>query len=202
MCIRDRIPREAFYSDKNTILFEESAGKICGEMIMAYPPGIPIITPGERITEEIIDYIKELKEAKLHIQGMADPEPVSYTHLSKSNSLASLMAVIISSALCTWAFTGISFFITGIRASSFISNLGFFPASLSLKYSFVFKIYSLNKAAIPILVIGVFFLSLYVLFTFSPKADFIETESVSYTHLDVYKRKVKGWLIDNQPFNK
>ena len=66
-------PREAFYSDKNTVNFDESEGKICGELIMAYPPGIPIITPGERITRETIDYIHSLKEAKLHIQGMDDP---------------------------------------------------------------------------------------------------------------------------------
>ena len=43
-------PREAFYSEKNKVLFSESEGKICGEMIMAYPPGIPVITPGERIS--------------------------------------------------------------------------------------------------------------------------------------------------------
>ena len=41
-----QIPREAFYSEKNTILFDESAGKISGEMIMAYPPGIPVIKIG------------------------------------------------------------------------------------------------------------------------------------------------------------
>lgn len=68
------IPREAFYSEKNRVLFEESEGKISGEMIMAYPPGIPIIVPGERITRETINYIHDLKDAKLHIQGMEDPE--------------------------------------------------------------------------------------------------------------------------------
>ena len=68
------IPREAFYSEKNKVLFSESEGKICGEMIMAYPPGIPVITPGERISAEIIDYINDLKDAELHVQGMEDPE--------------------------------------------------------------------------------------------------------------------------------
>lgn len=68
------IPREAFYSENHKVKFMESEGKICAEMIMAYPPGIPVITPGERITKEIINYIKELKEAKLHVQGMEDPE--------------------------------------------------------------------------------------------------------------------------------
>lgn len=67
------IPREAFYSESNKILFSESENKICAEMIMAYPPGIPVITPGERINRETIEYIKDLKDANLHVQGMADP---------------------------------------------------------------------------------------------------------------------------------
>ena len=58
------MPREAFYSEKNKVPFKESVGKISGEMIMAYPPGIPIIIAGERISQDIIDYIEELKEAE------------------------------------------------------------------------------------------------------------------------------------------
>lgn len=81
------IPREAFYSEKNTIPFKESAGKICGEMIMAYPPGIPIITPGERITEEIIEYVEDLKEAQLHIQGMADPELININVIEEEDAI-------------------------------------------------------------------------------------------------------------------
>jgi len=68
------IPREAFYSETNVIPFDESEGKICAEMIMAYPPGIPIITPGERISKEIVDYVYELKETKTQLQGMEDSE--------------------------------------------------------------------------------------------------------------------------------
>jgi ornithine decarboxylase len=41
---------------------------------MAYPPGIPIIYPGERLTREIIDFIKALKEDGLDVQGMDDPD--------------------------------------------------------------------------------------------------------------------------------
>lgn len=67
------MPREAFYSDKNKVPFKESVGKISGEMIMAYPPGIPIIIAGERISHDIIDYIEDLKNARLHLQGMEDP---------------------------------------------------------------------------------------------------------------------------------
>jgi arginine decarboxylase len=42
-------------------------------MVMAYPPGIPVICMGERITHDIIDYIKLLKEQKCQMQGTADP---------------------------------------------------------------------------------------------------------------------------------
>jgi ornithine decarboxylase len=66
-------PREAFHSEKTRTLFEESEGMISGETILAYPPGIPIICPGERISRETIEYIKDLKKAELQVQGMEDP---------------------------------------------------------------------------------------------------------------------------------
>jgi len=66
-------PRNAFYSRKKVINLEDSVGEISGESVMAYPPGIPIIAPGERITEEIIDYINLLKEQKSSMQGPVDP---------------------------------------------------------------------------------------------------------------------------------
>ena len=77
-------PREAFYSEKNKVLFSESEGKICGEMIMAYPPGI---TPGERISAEIIDYINDLREAELHVQGMEDPELVTINVIEEEDAV-------------------------------------------------------------------------------------------------------------------
>lgn len=65
-------PRDAFYSPKKTVKLSEAAGEIAGEMIMAYPPGIPVICLGERITKDIIEYIKILKEEKCQLQGTAD----------------------------------------------------------------------------------------------------------------------------------
>lgn len=73
-------PRDAFYSTKKAVLLEESAGEIAGEMVMAYPPGIPVICMGERITQDIIDYIRVLKEEKCQLQGAADPY-VNYIHV-------------------------------------------------------------------------------------------------------------------------
>jgi arginine decarboxylase len=66
-------PRDAFYSPKKTVPLENSEGEIAGEMIMAYPPGIPVVCMGERITADIISYIKLLKEQKCELQGTVDP---------------------------------------------------------------------------------------------------------------------------------
>jgi arginine decarboxylase len=66
-------PRDAFFSTKKVVSLEESEGEIAGEMVMAYPPGIPVICMGERISKDIIDYIKVLKEQKCELQGAADP---------------------------------------------------------------------------------------------------------------------------------
>lgn len=66
-------PREAFYSTKTEIPIATSMGEISGEFLMAYPPGIPILCPGERITKEILDYVADLKRAKLFVQGTEDP---------------------------------------------------------------------------------------------------------------------------------
>jgi arginine decarboxylase len=67
-------PRFAFYSQKRKVNLEDSEGEISAEMLMAYPPGIPIICPGERITKEIIDYAKTLKANGCQLQGTEDPE--------------------------------------------------------------------------------------------------------------------------------
>jgi arginine decarboxylase len=66
-------PRDAFYSPKKVLPLEESLGEIAGEMVMAYPPGIPVICMGERISKDIIDYIKILKEQKCELQGTSEP---------------------------------------------------------------------------------------------------------------------------------
>lgn len=66
-------PQKAFYSEKEQIDLHETAGRICGELVMCYPPGIPILTPGEKITEEIITYIEYAKEKGCSLQGTLDP---------------------------------------------------------------------------------------------------------------------------------
>jgi arginine decarboxylase len=67
-------PRFAFYSQKRQVHIEEALGEISAEMLMAYPPGIPIICPGERITEEVLEYVKTLKSEGCLLQGTEDPK--------------------------------------------------------------------------------------------------------------------------------
>ncbi|HPY75814.1 MAG: aminotransferase class I/II-fold pyridoxal phosphate-dependent enzyme [Planctomycetes bacterium] len=67
-------PRTAFYEKKITIPLEQSIGKISGESVMAYPPGIPIISPGELISQNIIDQIHFLQSQKTIMTGLADQE--------------------------------------------------------------------------------------------------------------------------------
>ena len=66
-------PQKAFYANKKALPIKETAGKICSEFVMCYPPGIPILAPGELITEEIIDYILYAKEKGCSMQGTQDP---------------------------------------------------------------------------------------------------------------------------------
>ncbi|MDR6224861.1 aminotransferase class I/II-fold pyridoxal phosphate-dependent enzyme [Desmospora profundinema] len=67
-------PRDAFYADTVAVPFHQSEGRIIAEFIMIYPPGIPVLLPGERVTWDNIDYIREHKEAGLPVQGPEDPE--------------------------------------------------------------------------------------------------------------------------------
>ncbi len=65
-------PQVAFYSKSRSIPIEESKGEICGEFVMCYPPGIPILAPGEMITNEIINYILYAKEKGCILTGTQD----------------------------------------------------------------------------------------------------------------------------------
>ena len=65
-------PREAFYGAKKGVRVEDCDGRVCGEFVMCYPPGIPILAPGELITREIIDYILYAKEKGCLLTGTRD----------------------------------------------------------------------------------------------------------------------------------
>ena len=67
-------PQQAFYANKKSVPINEALGKISAELVMAYPPGIPILAPGERLTSEIIDYIRYAKEKGCVMTGTKDME--------------------------------------------------------------------------------------------------------------------------------
>ena len=67
-------PREAVYSEAQDVLLENAIGKISKEFIIPYPPGIPIVLPGEEITKEITTYIAAVKQWGGQIIGPQDPQ--------------------------------------------------------------------------------------------------------------------------------
>ena len=65
-------PQDAFYGKKQVMSLSDTYGMICGEYVMSYPPGIPVLAPGERITKEIIEYILYAKEKGCKLTGTED----------------------------------------------------------------------------------------------------------------------------------
>ncbi len=76
--IVDTSPKDAFYANKKSLPLAETVGKTVAEFLMCYPPGIPILAPGERVTKEILDYIKYAKKKGCQITG---PEDMSVRNL-------------------------------------------------------------------------------------------------------------------------
>ena len=65
-------PQDAFYAEKESMPLDHAVGRICSEFVMCYPPGIPILAPGERITEEILTYIRYAKKKGCQMTGPED----------------------------------------------------------------------------------------------------------------------------------
>ncbi|MBE9045040.1 aminotransferase class I/II-fold pyridoxal phosphate-dependent enzyme [Pleurocapsales cyanobacterium LEGE 10410] len=66
-------PREAYFAATETIPMSEADNRLCGELICPYPPGIPLLMPGEMITTEAIEYLKQILAAGGTITGCNDP---------------------------------------------------------------------------------------------------------------------------------
>jgi arginine/lysine/ornithine decarboxylase len=67
------LPRDAFFAAKETVAIGQAAGRICAEQITPYPPGIPVIIPGERVTEELLSYLRSGLAAGMQLPDPADP---------------------------------------------------------------------------------------------------------------------------------
>ena len=70
--VKELSPREAFYNEKKSVKIYDSIDKICGEYIIPYPPGICLVSPGEIITKEVIDYILVCNKKGMNISGIKD----------------------------------------------------------------------------------------------------------------------------------
>ena len=69
-----RSPREAFLGRVEVVPVEAAVGRVSAESIAGYPPGIPALLPGERITRELVVYLGELKQAGARLHGASDPD--------------------------------------------------------------------------------------------------------------------------------
>ena len=54
-------------------LVDAAPGRVSAEAIAGYPPGIPALLPGERITSELVAYLRELRDAGARLHGASDP---------------------------------------------------------------------------------------------------------------------------------
>jgi lysine decarboxylase len=65
-------PREAFLGPAEVVAVDDAIGRVSAETIAGYPPGIPALLPGERITEEVVGYLRELTAAGARLHGAGD----------------------------------------------------------------------------------------------------------------------------------
>jgi lysine decarboxylase len=74
-------PREAFLGEAEVVGADAAVGRVSCESIAGYPPGIPALLPGERITVETVMYLRELVESGARLHGASDPELATLTVL-------------------------------------------------------------------------------------------------------------------------
>jgi arginine decarboxylase len=67
------LPRDAYLGPARSVSASDAVGEVSAEMVTPYPPGIPAIAPGERITEAAVDYLERIVEAGAFVEGAIDP---------------------------------------------------------------------------------------------------------------------------------
>ncbi len=65
-------PREAFFAVSETLPLAQTSNRICAEIICPYPPGIPVLMPGEIITKPVLDYLQQIQAMGGFISGCND----------------------------------------------------------------------------------------------------------------------------------
>jgi arginine/lysine/ornithine decarboxylase len=66
------LPREAFFSTSEPVKPKAAVGRVSAELITPYPPGIPVLAPGERITDTVVDYLEKFVAAGGYVEGASD----------------------------------------------------------------------------------------------------------------------------------
>ncbi|WUR86750.1 hypothetical protein OG967_47205 [Streptomyces phaeochromogenes] len=67
-----RLPQDAYFAHHAKVPTAEAVGRIAAEMITPYPPGIPVVLPGERLTEPVLNYLVTGVEAGMYLPDAAD----------------------------------------------------------------------------------------------------------------------------------
>lgn len=66
------LPRDAFFGPAEQVSADDAVGRVCAEMLTPYPPGIPAVLPGERITAPVLDYLRSGVAAGMVVPDAAD----------------------------------------------------------------------------------------------------------------------------------
>ncbi|HEY3347084.1 MAG TPA: aminotransferase class I/II-fold pyridoxal phosphate-dependent enzyme [Nitrospirota bacterium] len=76
-------PREAFFSNHQYVEIDESVGRLSSEIVTVYPPGIPILVPGEVITPEVVAYLKKVGSIGGTVDGLAEDGKIDVVKTSQ-----------------------------------------------------------------------------------------------------------------------
>lgn len=69
------LPRDAFFGPAEEVPVDRAAGRIAAEMVTPYPPGVPAVLPGERLTEPVLRCLRTGPAAGMHLPDPSDPGP-------------------------------------------------------------------------------------------------------------------------------
>jgi lysine decarboxylase len=66
-------PRAAFFAEQTTVGWQEAAGRVCAEVVAPYPPGVPVLVPGEQVDADTVDRLRTLAAHGTRVAYAADP---------------------------------------------------------------------------------------------------------------------------------
>ncbi|WP_275002341.1 aminotransferase class I/II-fold pyridoxal phosphate-dependent enzyme [Promicromonospora iranensis] len=71
------LPRDAFFGPAEQVPIDDAVGRVAAEMVSPYPPGVPVLAPGELVNTEVVEYLRTGVAAGMLIPDAADPEMTS-----------------------------------------------------------------------------------------------------------------------------